>query len=219
MVPNVEYPDDLVPFIRRGGVWGAVAFSSIVVFYCFSLGFALDEDRMSWGLWVAIGISGLVSAFLGSRLSAQMVLGIVSLVFGLIMLGVVFSVLIRLQNWELAAEAGLCVYCSACAFCILASPTLSRRPYPTRLFWFLLVNALAATVLLGIGLDWVRILLSHPGDLPLLFLMFLPFWASVALAGRLRQDLSVPPEIPKGALAQDPQTNSPHDATDTFPMS
>ncbi len=195
-------------------MWGAIAFSSVVVFYCFSLGFALDEDRISWGIWVATGISGFVSAFFGFRLSARMALGIVSLAFGLIMFGVVLTMLIRFQNWELAAEAGLCVYCSGLAFCILASPALPKPPYPTRLFWFLLVNALTATVLLGIGVDWVRILLSRPGDLFLLFLMLLPFWASVALARRLRKDLQASPVVPPELPVEPDPTGVPENKVD-----
>ncbi len=123
------------------------------------------------------------------------------------------------KNWALAAEAGLCMICFFLAFCLLVSKRfLWTPPNPTRLFWLLLVNALAVTVLVGGSTQWSNI----SSSLLLLFqwfVMLLPFWASVALAGRLRRDLLVSPEIPEDTLAHDPQTNSSPDATDTFPTS
>jgi hypothetical protein len=165
-------------------------------------------------VWITAFLSAGAGAFLGSRLSARALLIVASLVLGFIMFFVSIMQISVVKNWALAAEAGLCMVCFLLAFCLLVSKRfLWTPPNPTRLFWLLLVSALAVTVLVGGSTPWDSIS-SSPLLLFQWFVMLLPFWASVALAGRLRKDLQASPVLPPELPVEPDPTDVPENRAD-----
>jgi hypothetical protein len=207
-------PDDQDP-TRRGGILGALVLSPVFLITAQVL--APKESGIGencFWQWIMTGPLVLVGALFGFARSARWVLRIASAIFSLVLLMLACGID---GGWVSRLGVWLCVCCSGWAFCLLVySWPQWTFPHSNRLFRLLQVNALTATTLLGNAIKGEIDIISL---LFLVFLLTLPLWASVALAWCLRRDLCTSSENPKDAIAQDPQTNSPHDATDTFPTS
>ncbi len=192
MTEDAEQSVDLI-FFRRGGVWGALVLGSI----CLLVEIILAKILMRGGSgtspfgWIVMGFWGGVGAFLGFQKPARVVLLVVSAISSAFLSFLIFGVLTFDVDLgvDFSVRMIICLFCLLPAFCsffpfyLLLTERIRWNPGSlSNILRCFVVNASIVTLCVVLVLYYLRLS-------PFPFFFLTPFWASVVLAWRLRQDV------------------------------